>query len=414
MSDHQPTYGPQGQSGYGYQGQSGYGSQGQSGYGYQGPANTPGGPSYPDGPGDPMYPQGPGGPSGGGSGHGKGLFWTLIAVGVLVVVAVIALILLLVRGGEAAADDDTTQPQDSAAAEAPAVDAESPAAAVESYFTALADGEAEAARSLLYEVSDDSLMTEEVLAASLELAPITDVEVTEDAAAEEAAYSQEVQVSYTLGEVGVTKRVYTYQNPDTDAWEVDAEAELMQPDLGDLAVTVNGEAVEGGEATVFLGLMYQLDLEEENFSFDGDGVVEVTETYTTATTLEVALTEAATETWRELIIADVEDCIASKEMEAGCGLDMPADVSGAAVVEGSISRSLPAETDQALQRLTPSPSYTTPTLVKAEYFTGQVNVEYEAEEGGVTSLYELYFGDPGTLGTPLVDMTADEPEVIWE
>lgn len=32
----------------------------------------------------------------------------------------------------------------------------------------------------------------------------------------------------------------------------------------------------------------------------------------------------------------------------------------------------------------------------------------------MTSLYELYFGDPGTLGRPMVDMTADELEVIWE
>lgn len=38
----------------------------------------------------------------------------------------------------------------------------------------------------------------------------------------------------------------------------------------------------------------------------------------------------------------------------------------------------------------------------------------DPEADGVTSLYELYFGDPGTLGTPLLDMTAEELEVIWE
>lgn len=401
MSDQRPDYG---QQGYGQQG------YGQQSYGQQGPGG-PGG--YPSGGSDPMYPQGPGGPSKGG-GMSKGVLWALIGVGVIVVIAVVSLIVLLLRGDEAAADDDAASSEDSAASEQAAPAAESPQAAVEAYFTALADGDAEAARTLLYEVTDDSFMTDDVLAASLELAPITELEVTEPGAAEEAAYSQEVQVSYTLGDAGVTKRVYTYQNPDTDAWEVDASAELMAPDLGDLATTVNGQALESQEATVFLGLMYELAIDDENFTFDGDGVLEVTESYTSASTLEVALTEEATETWRELILADVEECVASKEMEAGCGLDMPQDVSGATVVEGSISRSLTTETEQALQRLTPVPSYTTPTLVEAEYFSGQVDVEYEAEQGGVTSLYELYFGEPGTLGTPLVDMTADELEVIWE
>lgn len=417
----QPGYDPQGQPGYD---QPGY-SQSPGGPGYpQGPQG-PGGPSYPEGPGGPMYPEGPGGPSGGGKGPGKGLLIGLIAAGVVVVGVIIALVVMLTGGNDAEADEqngDTEDVSDNEAAgesesedsESVDTDADTPYAAVESYFTALAAGDAEAARSLVYDPSDQTYLTDEVLAASLELAPITDLEVTEEEMTEETAYSQEVQVSYTLGDSGVTKRIYTYENRDTDSWEVDAAAELMQPDLGDLETTVNGELVSGSEATVFLGLMYELAIDDENFTIDGDGLVEVTESYTSASTLDVGLTEEATETWRELILSEVEECVASTDMEAGCGLDMPEDVSGATVVEGSISRSLPAETDQALQRLTPEPSYTTPTLVGAEYFTGRVDVEYEAEEGGVTSLYELYFGDPGTLGTPMVDMTADELEVIWE
>lgn len=442
----QPGYGQQHQPGSGQPGygQPGYGEQqpsyGQPGYGDasypQSPGGPgypqdpngpqgPGGPSYPEGPGGPMYPQGPGGPSDGGKGPGKGLMWGLIAAGVVVVGAIIALVVMLTGSGGAQADDQTGDTGDAGEAEGSdesageesesvATDAETPFAAVESYFAALSEGDAEAARSLVYDAGDTTYLTDEVLAASLELAPITEVSVTEEEMTEDIAFSTEVQVSYTLGETPVTKRIYTYENRDTDTWEVDGAAQLMQPDLGDLETTVNGEPVSGSEATVFLGLMYELAIDDENFTIDGDGLVEVTESYTSASTLEVGLTEEATETWRELILSDVEECVASTDMEAGCGLDMPSDVSGATVVEGSIVRSLPAETDQALQRLTPQPSYSTPTLVGAEYFSGRVDVEYEAEEGGVTSLYELYFGDPGTLGTPMVDMTADELEVIWE
>ncbi|MBA8921873.1 hypothetical protein [Nesterenkonia jeotgali] len=420
----QPGYAQQGQPGYG---QPGYGQQGQPGYGQPGydqhGPQSPGGPSSPGGPGGPMYPQGPGGPSSGGKGPGKGLMWGLIAAGVVVLGTIVALIVMLTGGGDAQADDqggETEAASDSGEADGSEgsgsvdTDAETPYSAVESYFTALAEGDAEAASSLVYDAGDTTLLTDEVLATSLELAAITDLEVTEEETTEELSFSHEVQVSYTLGDAGVTKRIYTYQNTDTDSWEVDGAAEIMQPDFGDLETTVNGEPVSGSEATVFLGLMYELAIDDENFTIDGDGLLEVTETYASAGTLDVGLTEEATETWRELILSDVEECVASTELEAGCGLDMPEDVSGATVVEGSISRSLPAETDQALQRLTPQPNYSTPTLVGAEYFTGRVDVEYEAEEDGVTSLYELYFGEPGTLGTPMVDMTADELEVIWE
>lgn len=423
-------YGQQGQQGYGQPGHDqgyGQGGYGDSGYpqspGGPGHPQGPGGPSYPGGPGGPMYPQGPGGPSGGGKGPGKGLLIGLIASGVVVVGVIIALVMMLTGGGSAEAEDQTgdaeaasdteaaDESEDSGSVEA---DAETPYSAVESYFTALAEGDAEAARSLVYDAGDTTYLTEEVLAASLELAPITEVEVTEEETAEDLSFSHQVQVSYTLGDAGVTKRIYTYQNNDTDAWEVDGAATLMQPDLGDLETTVNGEPVSGSEATVFLGLMYEIAIDDEDFTIDGDGLVEVTESYASASTLDVALTEEAAETWRELILSEVDQCLASTDLEAGCGLDMPEEASGATVIEGSISRSLPAETDQALQRLTPEPSYSTPTLVGAEYFNGRVDVEYEAEEDGVTSLYELYFGDPGTLGRPLVDMTADELEVIWE
>jgi len=425
FGQNQPGYGQQGRPEYG---QPGYGQQGYpqnpSGPNQQGPGGSypqgPGGPGSTDGPGGPMYPQGPGGPSGsdGDKGPKKGLLWGLIGAGVVVLIAIIALVVMLTQGGDAEAEDSSGDTGDSGEAEeseeSTDTSADTPYAAVESYFTALADGDAEAARSMLYDASDETYLTDEVLATSIELAPITELEVTEDAEVEENTFSHEVQVSYTLGDSPVTKRLYTYQNTDTDAWEVDAAAQLMQPDLADLTTTVNGEPVDSDEATVFLGLMYEMAIDDENFTIDGDGLVEVSETYTSAATLEVTLTEEATETWRELILADVEECIASTDMEAGCGLDMPSDVSGATVVEGSISRTLPAATEQELQRLTPTPNYSTPTLVEADFFSGTVDVEYEAEEGGVTSLYELYFGDPGTLGAPKVDMAADELEVIWE
>lgn len=422
----QPSYGSHQQPGHPGPEQPNFDHQGfsQQGHNQPGYSQGPEGAHYSGGtggPGDPIYPQGPGGPSDGGNGQNRGLMWVLIAAAVVIVGAIVALVVVLLLGSgddERADATESTESDESdnetATEPSPTAEVETPHDAVESYFNALAEGDAETARSFIYDASDATYLTDEMLAASLELAPITDVQVTEEELTDETAFSQEVQVSYTLGDSPVTKRLYTYENRDTDSWEVDAAAALREPDLGDLEATINGEPFSGSEATVFLGLMYELGLDDENFTIDGDGLVEVTDTYASASMLEVGLTEEATETWRDLIVSEVEECVASTEMEAGCGLDLPENVSGATVVEGSVSRSLPAETTQALQRLTPRPSYSTPTLVGAEYFSGQVDVTYEAEEGGVTSLYELYFGDPGTLGTPLVDMAADELEVIWE
>ncbi|MDZ5078144.1 hypothetical protein [Nesterenkonia sp. HG001] len=409
----QPGYGQQGQPGYG-QGQPGYGGHqyGQGGYGAGGPA----GPAGPGGPGQPGGPGGPGGGAGG-KGPGKGLIFGIIG-GVVLLLVIIAVVLFLVLGrgggddGENGGGENGGEENGGAAVE-PGADS-TPDGAVEAYLTALAEGDAEGALSLIDAPSDTTHMTQEVLDASLELADITEISVNEVEVGE-YAFSEEVTATFTVGDEDVTHRFWTSTDDEGDSWYLDASITLSEPSAGALDVTVNGVEFTTSDTYVFFGAAYELDIAHENFTFEGDdNVVYATDTYISTSDLTPVLTEEAEDTWRQLIISEVEECVASNEKDAGCGLDMPDEISGAEVIDGSIERSLPSSDQQALEGLEPRLDWSNPNLVSTDYASISVEVEYEARAGGSTDLYELWSGDPRWLGDPVVDMTAEELEITWE
>ncbi|GAB3190276.1 hypothetical protein [Nesterenkonia suensis] len=431
----QQNYGAQGQSGYG-QGQPGYGDPqygagghggagygaggyGSGGYGPGGPAGPggPGGPGQPVGPGAPDGPAGPGGPGGGsgGKGPGKGLIFGIIGgVVFLVIVLAVVLFMLLGRGGADDAEGGTggEGEENGGSAVEPGADS-TPHGAVEAYLTALSEGDAEGALSLIDAPSDTTHMTQEVLDASLQIADITDISVNEVEVGE-YAYSEEVTASFTVGEEDVTHRFWTSTDDEGDSWHLDAAIRISEPSAGSLDVTVNGVEFATSDAYVFFGPAYELDIAHENFTFDGDSIVYATETYVSTSNLSPELTDEAEDIWRDLIIAEVEACVTSNEKEAGCGLDMPDEISGAEVIEGSIERSLPSSEQQALESIEPRLDFSNPNLVTTDYVSITIDVEYEGRAGGSTDLYELWTGDPRWLDDPVVDMTAEELEVTWE
>lgn len=421
----QQGYGQQGQQpGYG-QGQQGPGGQqyGPGGYGAGGAAGAggPGQPGGPGGPGGPGQPGGPGGPGDGdgGKGPGKGLIFGIIGGAVLLVVIIaVVLFMVLGRGGADAEDGEENGEtengeENGGSAVEPGADS-TPHGAVEAYLTALSEGDAEGALSLIDAPSDTSHMTQEVLDASLEIAPITDISVNEVETGEYAV-SEEVTGSFTLGDEEVTHRFWTSSDDEGDSWDVDASISLGEPSTGTLDVAVNGVEFTTSDAYVFFGAAYELEITQENFTFEGDdNIVHATESYISTSDLSPELTEEAEDTWRQLILDDVEQCVASNEKEAGCGIDMPDDISGAEVIDGSIERSLPSSSQQDLDNIEPRVDWSNPNLVGADYMGITVDVEYEARAGGMTDLYELWSGDPGRLGDPVVDMAAEELEVEWE
>ncbi|OSM42128.1 hypothetical protein [Nesterenkonia sp. PF2B19] len=288
-----------------------------------------------------------------------------------------------------------------------------PHGAVEAYLTALAEGDVEGALSLIDAPSDTTHMTQEVLDVSVELAPISEISVNEVEVGD-YAFSEEVTASFTLGEESVTHRFWTSTDDEGDSWFLDGAISISEPSAGSLDVTLNGVEFTTSDTYVFFGAAYELDIAHENFMFDGDSVVHATDTYVSTADLTPALTEEAEDTWRDLIITEVEDCVASNEKEAGCGLDMPDEVSGAEVIEGSIERSMSTSDQQALQNIEPRLDWSNPNLVGSDYVSITVDVEYEGRSGGSTDLYELWTGDPRWLGDPVVDMTAEELEITWE
>lgn len=382
-----------------------------------------------------------------------------VIAGVVVLLGAAVLALVLLLGGD---DDAEAEGGEEGGEEAVDPSAnESPDTLVEAYLTALSEGDAETALGFIDDAPNDTtFMSDEVVQHANEVAPITDVEVGEVGEVDENAYSEDVTVDFSIGEgadaENISTRVNTYSNED-GTWSLSAAdviASITEPSsTGSLDVTINGEPITHGDADVFWGLAYEFDLEQENFTFtgganpaanaavsdededepedededasddeDSDGgddpregnVVYATDTYISLSDLSIGLTAEAEDTWRQLIIDAVNECVSSNELEAGCGLDMPDEVQGDPVVEGSIERSLPSDTEDELENLEPRLDYQNPHQVEADYFTGTVDVEYDVEFEGEEIPAELISGDPGWLDTPVVDMSEEDPTVDWE
>lgn len=287
-----------------------------------------------------------------------------------------------------------------------------PAAAVEQYITAIAEGDAETALSFIDDTLplDRTLLTDEALAASAELAPITDIEVGE---ATVDTYTAIVPVTFLLGGTPVATE-FELSDYDRDGeWLMySATAEISLYALDGIDFTVNGVPVDGTSVEVFPGT-YEIATTLERFTITGETTITVTEPgYVDAGTIEPALTDEAIEEFRAVVRAAVDACVASKTLTAGCGLDLPAVLSdGTQMTEGSITRTLPANTITTLESLEPRLSYSNPTLAQGEYI-GSVNASGTCTKDGRTGTCSILFAP--SLGIPSVNMVGDELTVLWD
>ena len=281
----------------------------------------------------------------------------------------------------------------------------------EAYFAALADGDAETALSYTYPPNgDDAALTDEVLAQSIELAPITKIEAAVAKGGETSDYTVDVVVDFLLGGDPVT--IETSVSDYGDDWQIHGLFTISTGMFDGLGVTVNGQEVSGDSVEVFPG-MYELGLGLEGFTFDGGSIVAVTESYGGAIDeLRPTLTEEALAEFRAAVRAEVDACIASTSLAAGCGLEIPATLSdGTVMADGTITRTLTADAITTLESMVPTLSYDNPTLARGEY-PGGVEVSGQCTKDGSSGTCSVLFGP--ALGTPSINMANRPLTVLWD
>jgi hypothetical protein len=289
---------------------------------------------------------------------------------------------------------------------------DSPSVVVTDYLTAISEGDAETALGLLAdEPQDDTLLTDDVLSASAELGAITGITILDEVT---DTGSATVTASYELGGTSVDTEFSLLDYDDDGVWEINGGLGYLPLGQFDgLDVTVNGQPAEGDELQVFPGT-YELATDLPNFTIEGTSTIVVTDPYSSAdfSDTTAALSEAGLAQFRSLVRAAVDACIASTSLVAGCGLDLqPTLDDGTQLTDGTITRTLPADTITTLDSLEATLSYDNPTLAQGDYI-GSIDVEAPCTQNGQTGVCSLLFGP--SLGSPSIDMAAENPTVLWD
>jgi len=333
----------------------------------------------------------------------RGLMWALIIGGVVIALIAVAIIVSML--------------QQRAAEQAAADRADAITATVEDYLTALAESDAEAALSHLSSPESSPLLTDEVLAASNEAAPIGGVEV-EEQELDVDDYSWDIRAHYTIGEEEVTADFSVSEAAKEGEFAISGGLGSLYVPSGyvGLGLTVNGVAVEAEDAAVFPGT-YAVALSDERYELGGTSSLVVTAPFESAgfSDLEASLTDATIKELRAAVKKDVDACVSSKKLKAGCGLTLEKTMNSGDVTltDGTVSRSLPSSTKSALKKLGFTVAYDDPLVVTSDYI-GSVDVEADGKsKSGQSGRYEIYFGGP-SLGSATIDLSGEKPEITWD
>ncbi|WP_154793733.1 hypothetical protein [Occultella kanbiaonis] len=347
----------------------------------------------------------------------KGVLFGIIGAVVLVIALVVVLSVTNARRAEQRAAEEAAASE--AAAEAAAqARADAAIAPVQGYLRALADADATAALSFLsIDSSPSELMTDEVLAASNAIAPISAIEVS-PVDPGTALGVVDVPVSYRLGDeqIDITFSVSGPVTENDDApWEISGGygTVFVSDPFVAAGGLVNGVPVTSTIVDVFLGA-YQLSLSDTRFGLEGTTAATISvDSLEADFDAEVVLTEEGLVAFRTLVSAAVSACVASTTLVAGCGIDLPDTIQGTTVHDGTVARSLTAEAQVTLDSLEATVASDEPRVVTGESI-GAVDVEFDCTENGQSGRCELLFGSAGILGAPVVDFGADAPVVRWD
>jgi len=297
-------------------------------------------------------------------------------------------------------------------------DAVGPADTVEEFLRALADGDAEAALSLVGDAQASPLLTDEVLQRSNALAPLSNISV-EDADPEGSEAT--ITATFDVGEERIRRDFSLWKF--SDAWEInDALFAIPLSELDGFDPLINGVRVDGDVASAFPGA-YELEFGLDAFELgtrrdasplpdDGVFVVASQDDAESLYALRPALTDEAVETFRALVRASLEQCLASPSLATPCGLDVSAPLEdGAIPVEGSAQRALTDQGDRALDTLAPETAYGEGARVTT-YDDIPVSTHIEADRDGERISGTLY--SSGEMWQPYVDFSGEDPALTWD
>lgn len=277
-----------------------------------------------------------------------------------------------------------------------------PVRAVESFLNALSDGDLTSALSLVeVEPQASSLLTQDVLDASMKLAPIRDVVVTQQ--------DGEILASFDIGDTEVSRSFHVKR--DGDAWVI-TDALTPVPELSYFAstnTTVNGATIPVDDAVVFPGA-YSLVFESSYFALDGetDFVIATSSDALKIRDTKVVLSEHGAATFTQLVSSSLSECLAMTGMTTPCGVDIaPEEVKGT-FTEGSATRTLDAE-DQAVLGAMPY------ILLRGDLTTARVSqgMTVDLVFTSKDSEYEWEYTWEGHQLFPQVDFAVEPLSVAW-
>lgn len=272
--------------------------------------------------------------------------------------------------------------------------------AATSFLTAVAEGNATAALDLLAEQpANTTLLTDAVLAASQQAAPITAVEVGALGGTEDAPT---VDATYQVGDEAVSTTLTL--SPDGRAWKVtDGTVDLTVPERR--ALTVNGVEVTEEVNPVFPGT-YTAAAVSDKVALTGEPTATVTAPEQEGTRIEVTpgLSELGTQTVLETVKSRFDACLAetvSRPVNCPFGVD----TTGVEVAEGTVKFNLASDPwAEFVPTLDPD------TLVASGRFSYLINATATVTKDGLTTEATAPLS---TERGYAVDLTKDPATVTW-
>ncbi|MBE6477587.1 MAG: hypothetical protein E7Z97_05920 [Propionibacteriaceae bacterium] len=299
---------------------------------------------------------------------------------------------------------------------------------VREYLTAVAEEDAEKARGYLSEVDDDSLLTDEVLRVSNELAPMTDISVGRVRHSRYISTDYQVRVSYRIGDETVSTIMdvsLPRQNSSTAVKSagVASLSSLWLTGFGDIDVTVNGVIPDTNRPAVFPG-NYKIAASNEYLEITGDPIAATDpseHSYSAAAAgNELAVSEAGVQMFRDKVIAAARECLASTKLSPGCGTKVPQYPNNnprcEEVREDSVHRRQEPEEAAKLESFTPKLKAGAPMTITAGptdlgYFTPTAT----CRTGDTWTEQQLYGPTEATrFSAPSIDLTDPDLALAWE
>ena len=318
--------------------------------------------------------------------------WWLLGAGVVVLALLVTGGVVLVRGGLGTSEEKRATE------------------AAQRFMTAYAAGDADTVRGLfLPEVAalhDLSVMTNEVLAVSLQRAPITQVKLGKPR--KDVASTYVVPASFTMGPLQTSMdlpvTVYS-RRPAT----VDPHLPALQLHwLPGAEAKVNGVTAATNSPKVLPG-SYQITMTNPHLAVEnGERTVTMTE-QAPAERPTLTFSDQGVEAYRTTVQQSLKACLAEKTIASSCGLAVQPG-SGAQPVEGTVTRTMPAENlDRIGSSLKVRTRGATPQIAISDEPLGTVTLEYRCVRQG----QEETCSSGKVLPLPKIDMSKPQLVVEW-